>query len=141
MRKATIVLLITISLLSFKCSQEEVNLLIVNNSDFDIVFAPQKNFEALIELNKGYHYDQVMKIDKKSQIEIKLYESDIQDYLADVENYKFYFISEIKSDEDSTIIGRKNDSLLVKRDLIKIGREQTNKFVYTPKEILFFTNK
>jgi hypothetical protein len=140
MRNFALILLFAVPLLSFKCSEKQVNFIIENNSDLDVVFTPEIDFPYLLKQNKGYDYNEVKLIKKKSKIEFMIWESSLVDYSADLENYKFYFIKEIKN-KDSIHFKRENDSLIIRREIIKIGEKETNKFVYNTKEILFFNVK
>lgn len=146
MRRTVIIIALAISLMSVKCAEKPVNIVLDNKNHRNIVFSSIKDTDSLkkIILEKSY-LDPRFKYLKMNTIIIDtLTRADLYYYLSkDKAFYTFYFLKVIKFDTltSNYVFEKKYDSINVDKEKILIGDEGKNIFIYTNAKIVFKSSK
>ena len=141
MRKIIIVIALAISLMSTKCAEKSVNIVLDKKSNRSIVFSSIKNTDSLknIILEKSYHDSRFKYLKRNSINTDTLTRADLYFYLLkDKAFYTFYFLKVIKFDAltNNYVFENKYDSINLEKEKILIGDEGNNTFIYTNNKIV-----
>lgn len=142
MRKIIIIVALGISLMSTKCAEKPVNIVIDNKSNRDMVFSSIKNADTLknVILEKSY-LDPRFKYLNKNSIKIDTLTRAALYYYLSKDNtfYTFYFLRPIKFDTLTNyyVFEKIYDSINIDKEKIYIGDEGYNTFICANKKIVF----
>ena len=142
MRKTTIIIALAISLMSIKCAEKGVNIVLKNKSNKNIVFSSIKNTDSINKIiSEKSYFDPRYKYLKKNSMGIDtLTRADLYYYLSKEKAfYTFYFLRVIKFDtiKDNYVFEKRYDSINIDKEKILIGDEGSNTFIYSNNKIVF----
>lgn len=151
-------------LMATRCPQETVNIQVKNSTDDPIVFGVEKHSSTLMPLkidkrerffrdslcpvDDYLNLDRIKKdslfyvgdlniVEKRNKILLSLPEAFLSSYKSNDEKFYTFYFYKIK---DKKIDKYNFDSIILKKNKIKIGEDENNVFEYTNDKIIFKNN-